>query len=116
MEYAARVRAVCFDDDTYGDWSDMVRFVREGEVGIGSSGDLRVKVGIRPNPAHTTAVVTANATIGSVEVYDMQGHRVLSRMVHGKRTKIVVDDWPKVSYIVHTNTTIGTNVQKMVVE
>lgn len=116
VEYAARVRAMCFDNNTYSEWSDTVRFVREGEVGIDSPDGLRVEVSIRPNPAHTAAVVTANAAMRSVEVYDMQGHRVLSRKVYGKRARIVVGGWPKGSYIVHTNTAIGTNIQKMVVE
>ena len=116
VEYAARVRALCFDDETYGDWSDTVRFVREGEVGIDSPEGLRVEVSIRPNPVHTAALVTANAAMRSVEVYDMQGHRVLSRKVHGKRTKIAVGDWPKGSYIVNVNTVRGTNIQKMVIE
>lgn len=116
VEYAARVRAVCFGDDTYSEWSDTIRFVREEEVGIDRPDGLRAEVSIRPNPAHTVAVVTANAAIRSVEVYDMQGHRMLNRKVYGKRAKIMVNNWPKGSYIVHTNTTLGTNIQKMVVE
>ena len=116
VEYAARVRAVCFDDDTYSDWSDTVRFMCEGEVGIDSPEDLRVEVSICPNPAHTAAVVTANVAMRSIEVYDMQGHRVLSSKIHGRRVKIMVEDWPKGSYIVHANTTLGTNIQKMVIE
>ncbi|MBR6991272.1 MAG: T9SS type A sorting domain-containing protein [Bacteroidales bacterium] len=116
VEYAARVRAVCFGDDTYSEWSDTIRFVREGEVGLDSPDDLRVEASIRPNPAHTAAVVTANVAIRSVEAYDMRGHLVLRQKVHGKRVKIVVEDWPKGSYIVHTNTTLGTNIQKIVVK
>lgn len=116
LEYAARVRAVCFDNNTYSEWSDTIRFVREGEVGIGISDDLRASVIIRPNPAHTSVTVTADATIKSIEIFDMQGHRLLSRKTYGKRAKIVVSNWAKGSYIVHTNTTRGTNIQKMVVE
>ena len=116
VEYAARVRAVCFDNNTYSEWSDTVRFVREGEVGIGTPDDLRTSVIIRPNPAHTVVTVTADAAIRYIEVYDLQGHRLLGRKAYGKRAVIVVGDWPKGSYLVHTNTTIGTNIQKMVVE
>ena len=116
VKYAARVRAMCFDSNAYSEWSDTIRFVREEEVGIDRPDGLRAEVSIRPNPAHTVAVVTANAAIRSVEVYDMQGHRMLNRKVYGKRAKIMVNNWPKGSYIVHTNTTLGTNIQKMVVE
>ena len=116
VEYAARVRAVCFEDDTYSDWSDTIRFVREGDVGIDTLDDLHARVSLRPNPAHSSIAVTADATIKSIEIFDMQGHRLLSRRVYGKRAKIAVGNWPKGSYIVHTNTTLGTNIQKMVVE
>lgn len=116
VEYAARVRAVCFDDDTYSDWSDTIRFVREGEVGIDTLDDLHARVSLRPNPAHSSITVTADATIKSIEIFDMQGHRLLSRRVYGKRANIMVNNWIKGSYIVHTNTTLGTNIQKMVVE
>ena len=107
---------MCFDSNAYSEWSDTIRFVREEEVGIDRPDGLRAEVSIRPNPAHTVAVVTANVAIRSVEVYDMQGHRMLNRKVYGKRAKIMVNNWPKGSYIVHTNTTLGTNIQKMVVE
>ena len=116
VEYAARVRAVCFGDDTYSEWSDTIRFVREGEVGIDTLDDLHARVSLRPNPAHSSIAVTADATIKSIEIFDMQGHRLLSRRVYGKRAKIAVGNWPKGGYIVHTNTTLGTNIQKMVVE
>ena len=114
--YAARVRAICFDNNTYSEWSDTIRFVREEEVGIDRPDGLRAEVRIRPNPAHSSIAVTADATIKSIEIFDMQGHLLLSRSVYGKRTKIAVGNWPKGSYIVHTNTTLGTNFQKMVVE
>ena len=116
VEYAARVRALCFDNNTYSDWSDTICFVREGALGIDTPDDLQTRVVISPNPAHTSVTVTANATIKNIEIFDMQGHRLLSRKAYGKRAKIVVGNWPKGSYIVHTITAQGTNIQKMVVE
>lgn len=73
VEYAVRVRASCFDDTTYSEWCDTVRFVRQGTPqGIGSV--LQPYTSIAPNPAHgrmTVARLSTSAASRSTTCRDM---------------------------------------------
>ena len=114
-EYAVRVRANCFDDTTYSEWSDTVRFTYSGHTeGIASATPEGFT--LKPNPAHSMVEIASAAPLRRIEAYDMQGHSVFSTEASGTAAAIDISSWPRGTYLVTIHTTAGIKTQKLAVE
>ena len=114
-EYAVRVRANCFDDTTYSEWSDTVRFTYSGHTeGIASATPEGFT--LKPNPAHSMVEIASAAPLRRIEAYDMQGHSVFSSEASGTAAAIDISAWPRGTYLVTIHTASGSKTQKLAVE
>ena len=114
-EYAARVRAICYDDPTYSEWSDTVRFTyRDHAEGIASATPEGFT--LKPNPAHSMVEIASAAPLRRIEAYDMQGHSVFSSEASGTTAAIDISAWPRGTYLVTIHTASGSKTQKLAVE
>lgn len=115
-EYAARVRAVCFDENTYSDWSDTIRFTREGDVSITPADKLDNGLRLYPNPAHNEVTLHSNILLRQVAVFDTKGHKVLEQKAQGYKATLDVRSLPKGSYVVRATTTQDIRTSKLTIE
>ena len=114
-EYAARVRASCFDNARYSGWSDTVRFVREGEpLSISNLNDGGIR--LLPNPASTEVQILSDWDLRHIAIYDMQGHAVMTQQADGKGVLVDISGLAKGSYVVRTTTTHGISTSKLTIE
>ncbi len=119
VEYAARVRAICFDNTMYSSWTDTMRFTRDGEpLSIISPDDNSDGIRLMPNPASGSVVVMSSYGIEGVEVYDVRGERVLtlSGAERGTTAGFDVSKWAKGAYVVLVRTRAGTASKRLVVK
>ncbi len=124
--YAARVRSVCnFGDSSYySDWSDSVMFYVPGDTTGNGGGDNPNRIEttadrytyLMPNPASETVTVASSFRIGDVEVYTLDGRRILASRVDGISTTLDISSLPTGTYIVRVSTNNGTAYKKLVVK
>ena len=118
VEYAARVRASCFDNTMYSSWTDTIRFTREGEpLNIVVPDNNIGNIQLMPNPASGSVVVLSSLEIERVEVYDEKGTRVLEQRERNHTTSVGFDvsKWAKGTYVVVVHTPSGTTTKRLVV-
>lgn len=115
VEYAVRVRGNCFDDTTFSDWSDTVRFVRQG-MPTDIDEALQPCTSVTPNPASSRVTVTSAFDISRITFYDMQGRAVLSTEAQGLTATLNVQGLPAGSYVVGITTSRGLSTRKLVIE
>lgn len=115
VEYAVRVRGNCFDDTTFSDWSDTVRFVRQGTPADIDEA-LQPCTSVTPNPASSRVTVTSAFDISRITFYDMQGRAVLSTEAQGLTATLNVQGLPAGSYVVGITTSRGLSTRKLVIE
>ena len=118
VEYAVRLRAICFDNTMYSSWTDTICFNREGEpldivVPDNNIGNIQ----LMPNPASGNVTVMSSYGIDGVEVYDVRGERVLELSGIGRvtTTGFDVSKWEKGAYVVLVRTPAGTASKRLVV-
>ena len=119
--YSAWVRSVCTFGDSiyYSDWSDSIRFYIPGNGGdnpdrIETTADRYTY--LMPNPASETVTVASSFRIGDVEVYTLDGRRILASRVDGISTTLDISSLPTGTYIVRITTNNGTAYKKLVVK
>ncbi|MBP5190734.1 MAG: T9SS type A sorting domain-containing protein [Bacteroidales bacterium] len=112
--YEARIRSLC--DSSISAWSDSIRFC------VGSCSDNRIETTadrytyLMPNPASETVTVASSFRIGDVEVYTLDGRRILASRVDGISTTLDISSLPTGTYIVRISTNNGTAFKKLVVK
>ena len=116
--YTAWVRSVC-DSVRSSDWSDSIRFYVPGNGGeqpenIGTIADRHTY--LMPNPASETVTIASSFRIGEVEVYDLNGKRLMRKTINGMQGTINLSDTPAGTYIVRIGTNKGTTYKKLVVK
>ena len=118
--HVAWVRSVCGTDSViYSDWSDSVRFYvpgdgQQGTEGIGNTADRYTY--IMPNPATERVTVASSFRIGQVELYTLNGQRVLQQRVDGMSTVLDVSGLAAGTYILRVHTHNGVSNKKLVVK
>lgn len=116
-DYAARVRAVCFDNNTYSDWSDTIRFTRNGSpIGIPSVNNSDNGILLLPNPARTEVTIHSENPLKEVAIFDIHGHIVLEQKAHSHDTNIDIRSLANGSYVVRVTTSSGSYTLKLTVE
>ena len=118
VEYAVRLRAICFDNTMYSSWTDTICFNREGEpldivVPDNNIGNIQ----LMPNPASGNVMVLSPLEIELIEVYDEKGTRVLEQKERNHTTSVGFDvsKWAKGTYVVVVHTPSGTTTKRLVV-
>ena len=119
VEYAARVRAVCFEDDTYSDWSDSVEWCgAEQQLWTERPNGNAVTDGmvrLSPNPANADVSVSSAYRLLGVEAYAMDGRAVYKADAHGLTHTFSVKGWPQGTYLIMVETASGIATKKLVV-
>lgn len=122
VHYDVYVRAVCNRDSTmYSDWSgpldvcwtDTTGGTTPGEVGVVSMLDALTY--IVPNPASEYIQVMSSFRMSKVEVYNINGRKMLDKGVGDISTSFSVHDWPSDVYIIIIHTPVGNVAKKLVV-
>lgn len=119
-KYVAYVRAVCHHNDSiyYTEWSDSATIAFSCDTTSFEEGISTVagqKLLVIPNPASDHVTVTSPYTIESIDVFDMQGHRVYTTNANSNSVKIDIASFVPASYIVLAHTTDGIVSRKIVV-
>lgn len=119
-EYVVYVRGKCHRGSVefYGEWSDglSVKICDDTTSGEGVGDIMEQLVRVVPNPATTQVRVLSSYTLSRVEVFDLQGNKVLDQPAFGLTATFPVRDWPKGMYIVVVHTPAGTASKKLVVD
>jgi len=122
VHYDVYVRAVCNRDSTmYSDWSgpldvcwtDTTGGTTPGEEGVVSMLDAMTY--IVPNPASEHVQVMSSFRMSKVEVYNINGRKMLDKGVGDISTSFSVHDWPSDVYIIIIHTPVGNVAKKLVV-
>ena len=71
---------------------------------------------LMPNPASETVTVASSFRIGEVEVYTLEGRRIIASRVDGISTTLDISQLPTGTYIVRITTNNGTAYKKLVVK
>ena len=71
---------------------------------------------LMPNPASETVTVASSFRIGDVEVYTLEGRRILASRVDGISTTLDISSLPTGTYIVRIATNNGTAYKKLIVK
>ena len=97
---------------------DLLIFpVVEGEIEPDVDVDeaLEPFAAVTPNPAKNTVMVECSSAISSMEIFNMDGKRVLYRHVSATSDSFDVSDWANGMYVVRITTTNGTVTRKFLV-
>ena len=119
--YAAYVRSVCSHNGStyYSDWSDSIMFYVPGNGG-GNPDGIETVAGrytyLMPNPASEAVTVASSFRIGEVELYDLNGKRLICQKVDGLQTALDISSLTSGTYIVRVTTNNGTAYKKLVVK
>ncbi len=116
--YTAWVRSVC-DTANLSDWSDSIRFYvpsanNEEPIRVETIADKHTY--LMPNPASETVTIASSFRIGEVEIYDLNGKRLMHSIVDGMQTSINISNISGGTYIVRITTNNGTAYKKLVIK
>lgn len=115
--YVAYIRSQCtVRDTTWSDWTDSISIFipapdPEGIAAI----EARAGVTLQPNPATSTALLTAAVPLASVEVYSAAGALCQRLPATGLSATLDVSSWPSGTYLLLIDTEAGTVSRRLVV-
>jgi len=117
--YVAYVRALCEQDTVlYSRWSEGVDIYScdtVTSISVEPAGVLDQLTYVLPNPASDYVQVLSSFTLSRVEVYSLQGTKMLDVKATGVSSSFSVRGWPKGVYVVITHTVGGNAAKKLVV-
>ena len=118
MWYAARVRTVCRNNRT-SLWSDSVQFYVPGNAGQGTEAVETPEDSYNmlvPNPASGTVTVMSSFQLQKVEIYSMDGRRLMQQKAGGIAATVDIGALPSGTYFVRIGTNHGTAFKRLVVK
>ncbi|KAF2519799.1 T9SS type A sorting domain-containing protein [Flavobacterium salilacus subsp. salilacus] len=86
------------------------------EALAGSEVELDNTIGLYPNPSKGVATITANTTILSIQVYDIQGRLLQVNTANDTTAKLDLSAQPSDLYFVKITTEKGVKVEKLIKE
>ena len=113
--YAARVRAKCEGNRNYSPWSDTIQFSITREQGIDTA-NAPALFSLYPNPASDRIEVFSSFALLRLEVYDLNGRRMLAQDCQGHSATIDASSWPEGTYIAIVRTPAGASSQKLTIK
>ncbi len=114
VTYAARVRAQCEGMHNFSPWCDTIQFTLTNREGIGSVVDRHTH--LYPNPASDRIEVFSSFALLRLEVYDLNGRRMLAQDCQGHSATIDASSWPEGTYIAIVRTPAGATSQKLTIK
>ena len=121
-QYFALVRGYCSVTGEYGEWTNPleVEIYHPGSgsepEGIDRPGDLGRFTRLMPNPAREQVSVLSSYKMSRIEVYALDGRKVLEQEVGGISTVMEVKDLPRGTYIMAVYLPHGVATKKLVLE
>ena len=121
-QYFALVRGYCSVTGEYGEWTNPleVEIYQPGSgpepEGIDRPGDLGRFTRLMPNPAREQVSVLSSYKMSRIEVYALDGRKVLEQEVGGISTVAEVKDLPRGTYIMAVYLPHGVATKKLVLE
>ena len=117
QHYSVYIRAICMHDSLhYSEWSEPLDFCTCDTSSISIEMPLTERLThILPNPAIDQVQVISSYGITQVDVYNLQGIRMVSKKTKGLGTTIDVSGWPAGIYIVIIHTPAGNVTKRLVV-
>ena len=120
-QYFAFVRGFCSVTGEYGEWSSPLEVEvyqpwHEEPEGIESASDLGRYTRLIPNPARGVVNVVSSFRLSRIEVYDLNGRKVLEQEADGISTMVDVSGLSSGTYIAALYLPHGVATKKLVVE
>ena len=120
-QYFALVRGYCSVTEEYGEWSsplevEVYQQAHEEPEGIDRPGDLGRFTRLVPNPARGEVNVVSSFRLSRIEVYSLDGRKVLEQEADGISTMVDVSSLPSGTYIAALYLPHGVATKKLVVE
>ena len=116
LQYRAYVRGWCDCDSSYTEWSNRVMFSVEHTEGVPHPGMVGRYTHLLPNPARERVSVLSSYKMSRIEVYALDGRKVLEQEVGGISTVAEVKDLPRGTYIMAVYLPHGVATKKLVLE
>jgi Leucine-rich repeat (LRR) protein len=85
-----------------------------GNCALGNEEFGNDSIQIYPNPASSTVNINVNINIKTIELIDVQGRILVSKMVNENQVTLDVSDYAKGIYYVKVNTDKGSKIEKLV--
>ena len=114
--YLAYVRGWCPSDSSYTDWSDTLRFETEMPEGVEHPGIVGRYTRLMPNPAHGRVSVVSSYKVNRIEVYALDGRKMLEQEVGGISAIVDISTLEKGTYIAAIYLAEGVTTKKLIVE
>ena len=120
-QYFALVRGYCSVTGEYGEWSsplevEVYQQGHEEPEGIEQTGELGRFTRLIPNPAHGVVNVVSSFRLSRIELYSLDGRKVLEQKADGISTVVDVSGLPSGTYIAALYLPHGVATKKLVVE
>lgn len=117
VHYVAYIRSLCTVRDTaWSDWTDSISiFIPAPTEGIASV-EERAGVDLQPNPASSTALLTAEVNLTGIEVYTASGAFYRRLPATGFTADLDVSSWPSGTYLLLVGTEVGTVTRRLIVK
>ena len=117
VHYVAYIRSLCTVRDTaWSDWTDSISiFIPAPPEGIASV-EERAGVDLQPNPASSTALLTAEVNLTGIEVYTASGAFYRRLSASGFTAALDVSSWPSGTYLLLVGTEVGTVTRRLIVK
>lgn len=114
QEYRGYVRGRC-PDGTWSDWNAGIAFAVGGVPGTTGGLDALVDEStlVFPVPATTQLSLFSSFHIRTVDLYALDGRRVLCKGVHSLATRLDVSELPRGGYILRVHTAYGDVTRKI---
>ncbi len=122
IHYDVYVRAVCnIDSMYYSQWSGPLDVCLCDTTGGGPDPEgvvsaMDALTYVIPNPSHEYVQVLSSFRMSRVEVYNVNGRKMLDKTVGGISMDFSVRDWPADIYVVIIHTPLGNVAKKLVVK
>jgi hypothetical protein len=85
-----------------------------GNCALGNEEFANDSIQIYPNPASFNVTINCNINIKTIELIDVQGRILVSKMVNENQVTLDVSDYAKGIYYVKVNTDKGIKIEKLV--
>ena len=120
-QYFALVRGYCSVTDEYGEWTSPLEVEifqpgHEEPEGIEHPGDLGRFTRLVPNPARGEVNVVSSFRLSRIELYSLDGRKVVEQEADGISTVVDVSSLPSGTYIAALYLPHGVATKKLVVE
>lgn len=116
-QYKVYVRGWCPCDSSWGAWSNPKIFRLQtrggGTEGIEESGDLSRYTRLLPNPARGKVSIISSLRLSRVEIYDLQGRRVMTQEAKGVSAVVDISQLAPGTYIAALHTSAGIVTKKL---